>query len=348
MTVLGAGKQSKKPPVISAAVARAAQIESDDEDRYRPIQWPLIKRLMMSLATFKWWYFIAIVLGLGQVLLDMQGPQFIKWIVNYGADYAGGKLPGISTTTASWHIVNIIGIWTLVFLGSVVLQRFVIIIMTRAGESVQFEFRRKIFGQLQRLSMSFYDRTKLGRIISRCTTDVNSLREVNVWGIWQLVSSAHDHGHRRVLHVAGRCPAFPVDRLARAGALLSIAHLSPQGGPGISDCPRRIHARQHQPRGEHHRHARRDGIQPAGPKPRCLQRPATDQHRQQHGRREGERNLSAASGSGAFLWAGDDPALRRISGGHAATSASARSWRCINIGTGSWGPSSRWELFTTS
>jgi ATP-binding cassette subfamily B protein len=190
VTALGAGNRAKKPPIISAAVARAAQIESDDEDRYRPIQWPLIKRLMMSLATFKWWYLTAITLGLGQVLLDMQGPQFLKWIVNYGADYAGGKLPGVSKTAASWHVIHIIGIWTLVFIGSVVLQRFVIIIMTRAGESVQFEFRQKIFTQLQRLSMSFYDRTKLGRIISRCTTDVNSLREVNVWGIWQVVSSA--------------------------------------------------------------------------------------------------------------------------------------------------------------
>jgi ATP-binding cassette, subfamily B, bacterial len=189
MTVLGAGKRLKKPPVISAAVARAAQIESDDEDRYRPIQWPLVKRLLMSLATFKWWYFAAIGLGLCHVLLDMQGPQFIKWIINYGADYAGGKLPGVSTAAASWHIVHIMGIWTLVFLGSVVLQRFTIIIMTRAGESVQFEFRQKIFAQLQRLSMSFYDRTKLGRIISRCTTDVNSLREVNVWGIWQVVAN---------------------------------------------------------------------------------------------------------------------------------------------------------------
>jgi ATP-binding cassette, subfamily B, bacterial len=190
MTVLGADRGAKKPPIISAAVARAAQIESDDEDKYRPIQWPLMKRLMMSLATFKWWYLTAITLGLGQIILDMQGPQFIKWIVDYGADYAGGKLPGISTTAASWHVIHIIGIWTLVFIGSVVLQRFVIIIMTRAGESVQFEFRQKIFAQLQRLSMSFYDRTKLGRIISRCTTDVNSLREVNVWGIWQVVSNA--------------------------------------------------------------------------------------------------------------------------------------------------------------
>ena len=35
--------------------------------------------------------------------------------------------------------------------------------------------------------MSFYDKTKLGRIISRCTSDIGAMREVNVWGIWRIV-----------------------------------------------------------------------------------------------------------------------------------------------------------------
>jgi hypothetical protein len=96
MSVLGMPFRWKKRPVVSAA-ARADQIESEDEDRYRPIQWPLIRRLLTSLAPFKKWYFVAIGLGLCQVLLDMQGPQFIKWIINYGADYAIGKMPGVST-----------------------------------------------------------------------------------------------------------------------------------------------------------------------------------------------------------------------------------------------------------
>jgi ATP-binding cassette subfamily B protein len=172
-----------------AAVLPAAPIESDDEDRYRPIQWPLMKKLLLSLAPFKRLYCIAILLGLCQVLLDLLGPQFIKRIINYGINYSGGKLSGITVSEASHHILDIIALWTLTFIASVILQRFCILFMTRAGETVQFEFRRKIFAQLQRLSMSFYDRTKLGRIISRCTTDVNSLREVNVWGIWQVVAN---------------------------------------------------------------------------------------------------------------------------------------------------------------
>jgi ABC-type multidrug transport system fused ATPase/permease subunit len=190
MALFGITSRSKKTTAVSAAVAQAAQIESEDEDRYRPIQWPLIKRLLESLAPFKFWYIGAISLGLCQVLLDMLSPLFIEHIINYGTEFAGGQHPGVSATSASWHIVRVIVTWTLVFIGSVILQRFTILLMTRAGESVQFEFRRKIFAQLQRLSMNFYDKTKLGRIISRCTTDVSSLREVNVWGPWQLIANA--------------------------------------------------------------------------------------------------------------------------------------------------------------
>jgi ATP-binding cassette subfamily B protein len=173
----------------TAPAVPIGQVESEDEDKYRPIQWPLVRRLMGSLAPFKKLYLVAISLGLCQVLLDMQSPEFLQRIIDYGALYAQKALPGVTMNAASWHIVHIIEAWTAVFIGSVILQRFTILLMTRAGESVQFEFRRRIFAQLQRLSMSFYDRTKLGRIISRCTTDVNSLREVNVWGIWQIVAN---------------------------------------------------------------------------------------------------------------------------------------------------------------
>ena len=69
--------------------------------------------------------------------------------------------------------------------------------MTRAGESVQFLLRRRLFAHLQDLSMSYYDKTKLGRIISRCTSDIDAMREVNVWGIWQRRREPVDDGRRR-------------------------------------------------------------------------------------------------------------------------------------------------------
>jgi ATP-binding cassette subfamily B protein len=44
------------------------------------------------------------------------------------------------------------------------------------GESVVHDLRRDLFARLQRMPMSFFQRTKLGRIISRMTTDVEYVR----------------------------------------------------------------------------------------------------------------------------------------------------------------------------
>ena len=82
------------------------------------------KKLLRSLRPFRKAYIAGITLGIGFVLLDMQGPQFIKAISDYGLDYVAGKDPGVSVAAASRHVATIIGWWALVFAGSVVLQRY--------------------------------------------------------------------------------------------------------------------------------------------------------------------------------------------------------------------------------
>jgi ABC-type multidrug transport system fused ATPase/permease subunit len=44
------------------------------------------------------------------------------------------------------------------------------------GEAVVFELRGRIFAHLQRMPMRFYNKTKLGRIISRMTSDAEAIR----------------------------------------------------------------------------------------------------------------------------------------------------------------------------
>src|SRR5205814_7135384 len=83
----------------------------------------------------------------------------------------------------------IVALWAVAIACSVVLQRRTIIVMTAAGERVQFLIRRRLFAHLQELSMSYYDKTKLGRIISRCTSDVNAMRDVNVWGLFKILAN---------------------------------------------------------------------------------------------------------------------------------------------------------------
>jgi ATP-binding cassette subfamily B protein len=166
-------KPRAEAPKPAPSALPVPQFESDHEQRYRPISWSLLRRMLRSLKPYRRQYLLGVGLGLAHVLLEQQGPRFMRSIIN-----------SISVP----QVVGTVAFWAAVFAVSVLLQRWTILIMTRAGESVQFDFRRRLFTHLQSLSMSYYDKTKLGRIISRMTTDIGSMREVNVWGIFQCVA----------------------------------------------------------------------------------------------------------------------------------------------------------------
>jgi ATP-binding cassette subfamily B protein len=166
-------------------------VTEEGEPRYKPIDLKLVRRLLRLLAPFKWRYALGVTLGTGMLLLEMLSPRFTQHLIDYATGFSAGSLPHMPTITAAgWHVAAVVGLWALVLSIAVILQRYTILVMTAAGERVQFDIRRRLFAHLQQLSMSYYDRTKLGRIISRCTSDVNSLREVNVWGIWQVFANS--------------------------------------------------------------------------------------------------------------------------------------------------------------
>jgi ATP-binding cassette subfamily B protein len=170
-----------KPP----AAAQEVSVDEAEEQRYKPVEWPIVRRVIQNLMPYRRMYTGGLLLGMVMLILEMQSPRFMQFIIDHVTAYATGKL-GMSASAASWKLVWIVLAWAGVLSVALVLQRYVILIMTSAGERVQFALRRQMFEHLQRLSMSYYDKTKLGRIISRCTSDINSLREVNVWGIWQV------------------------------------------------------------------------------------------------------------------------------------------------------------------
>ncbi len=178
----------KRPPV--PITPQVKEGEPEEESRYHAIDWALIRRLLSHLAPLKRRYMLGIAVGLGSTLLDMLSPKYVQAIINSVDGFLTGKVGALaSENQVIWRVVLIVGIWALTMGAAFILQRWQILIMTRAGEQVQFTFRRAVFAHLQRLSMSYFDQTKLGRIISRCTSDINALREVNVWGIHQVVAN---------------------------------------------------------------------------------------------------------------------------------------------------------------
>ncbi|HXF64943.1 MAG TPA: ABC transporter transmembrane domain-containing protein, partial [Caldilineaceae bacterium] len=51
------------------------------------------------------------------------------------------------------------------------------------GERIRYDLRKQLFAHLQRLTLSYYNRTPVGWIMSRVTSDTDRLAELVTWGI---------------------------------------------------------------------------------------------------------------------------------------------------------------------
>ncbi len=58
---------------------------------------------------------------------------------------------------------------------------------SRLGERVQYDLRKAMFARLQALSLSYYDRTPVGWLMSRLTSDATRVGELVSWGLLDLV-----------------------------------------------------------------------------------------------------------------------------------------------------------------
>src|SRR4029078_9581907 len=56
-------------------------------------------------------------------------------------------------------------------------------VMQLMGQRIMRDLRREVFGHLQRLQVSFFDRNPVGRLVTRATTDVDALNELFTDGL---------------------------------------------------------------------------------------------------------------------------------------------------------------------
>jgi ATP-binding cassette subfamily B protein len=109
----------------------------------------------------------------------LAGPFFVK----YGIDQ------GISNGDARALNIAVIG-YVVVAVASYFVYRVQVMIIGRVGEGFLRDLRVRVFDHLQRLSMPFYDREKAGVVVSRMTSDVDSLAELVQFGLLMFLMNA--------------------------------------------------------------------------------------------------------------------------------------------------------------
>ena len=112
-----------------------------------------------------------ILISVGAVLVFTLTQLAIPLIIRYAID--NGMAAGGDHATLLWAIAAF-GAAILVNYGASWVQETVV---GKAAEHVLFDMRRAMFEHLQRVSLSFMDKTEVGRLMSRLSGDVNSMQE---------------------------------------------------------------------------------------------------------------------------------------------------------------------------
>jgi len=141
----------------------------------------LTRRLMKYLRPYRWRVALALSFTLGVTAMEVVGP----WVFGYGIDKY--IVPGFKHQITRSAVATGLGWVGAAFTASLLigfgLQYAQVRIMQWVGQETMYDLRKEIFTHLQRLPMSFFDRSPVGRLVTRVTTDVDALNDLFASGV---------------------------------------------------------------------------------------------------------------------------------------------------------------------
>ncbi len=130
------------------------------------------KRLIAFTRPYAGRLILSAVLMLGASAASVAGPYFVKIAIDSGLTV--GNYDALRYTI-------------LAYLGVAVIQWFCtyyrVNLMAWVGQAIIYELRKGLFAHLQELSLGFYSRYSVGRVITRVINDVETLRDFLTWAV---------------------------------------------------------------------------------------------------------------------------------------------------------------------
>lgn len=168
------------------AQRRAGELEAERDDGRRPpravvgshrIEEEMFGRAFDKSILRRIWAFVRpyrarVVITIAAMLIFTGTQLLIPLIIRYAIDQ--GMNPARTDRSAQLAAVGAFVLAILVNFAAGYMQETVV---GKVAETVLFDIRRAMFGHLQKVSLSFMDKTEVGRLMSRLQGDVNSIQE---------------------------------------------------------------------------------------------------------------------------------------------------------------------------
>jgi ATP-binding cassette, subfamily B, multidrug efflux pump len=139
----------------------------------------LVRRLLRYIRPYARGVIVAMSMLVLLTLFELAGPIIVKQAIDDAI--ASGRLERLDLYAAEYLAV-IIAIFGLRFGQNYLLNR--------AGQLAMHDLRVALFSHIQRLSLAFFDRNPVGRLMTRLTNDVDALNELLTSGGLAILSDA--------------------------------------------------------------------------------------------------------------------------------------------------------------
>ena len=144
----------------------SAEINKEEEVQERPFNLGLTLQLLGYLKPHKG----QVVLAFSTIVVAAVSSQVGPWLTQIAVDdhIANGDWDGLKWIIAAFFLSVAV---------QYVAQYAQTLVTGMMGQRVMYDMRRDIFAHLQRLPLRYFDRTPLGRIMTRASNDVDALNE---------------------------------------------------------------------------------------------------------------------------------------------------------------------------
>ena len=139
-------------------------------------------RLLGSLVSpLRWQLVLAAVVLIVSTALRVIGPALIAYGINTA-------LPAVIDEMNWLPTIGVVAVYLVSAIGGAALIGWYVVVAARLTQAVMLDLRKRIFLHTQLLSLEFHESYTSGRIISRQTSDLDTIRELLDGGLNELVS----------------------------------------------------------------------------------------------------------------------------------------------------------------
>ncbi len=148
--------------------------------------------IMLRLLRYLRPYRLQLVVGVGLLLIySLLSPAF-PTLISLAIDrYIVATTPEYQLLSVDERLTGLawlVGIYIALRLFSFGLRYGYTYLVAWMGQRIIFDVRREIFSKIQRLHMGFFDRTPVGRLITRVTSDVDAVQQMMTDGVVGLIA----------------------------------------------------------------------------------------------------------------------------------------------------------------